>query len=216
MFEIIVMFFWWQIIAGVGISAGLHRYFAHKQYDVPIWMEYIFLWLSTLAGARSPIGWIGAHRMHHNHSDTDKDPHSPKYKGFWNVLLNQWELNAIDRKYVRECWDKPSLVFFHKHWGKIWIVSSIIFYMLGIFYLIVGSAILGFVGFGWVNAICHSVNGGSKNVMWVNILVGGEGYHDEHHKNGKKIRMGNWDHTGFLIEKLLFLTGAKSSVRTIT
>jgi stearoyl-CoA desaturase (delta-9 desaturase) len=154
--------------------------------------------------------------MHHNHSDTDKDPHSPKYKGFWNVLFNQWELNAIDRKYVRECWDKPSLVFFHKHWGKIWIVSSIIFYMLGIFYLIVGSAILGFVGFGWVNAICHSVNGGSKNVMWVNILVGGEGYHDEHHKNGKKIRMGNWDHTGFLIEKLLFLTGAKSSVRTIT
>ena len=213
MIEILIMFIWWQIIAGVGISAGLHRYFAHNQYSVPYWMEYVFLWLATLAGARSPIGWIGAHRMHHHHSDTDLDPHSPKYKGFLNVLFNQWDLDKIERKYVRTCWDKPSLVFFHKHWGKIWIASAIVFYFLGLIYLIIGSAILGFIGFGWVNAICHSVDGKSRNVMWVNILVGGEGYHDEHHKNGKQIRMGTWDHTGFFIEKLLLLTRAKSKVR---
>lgn len=213
MIEVLVMFIWWQIVAGVGISAGLHRYFAHNQYSVPTWMEYIFLWLATLAGARSPIGWIGAHRMHHHHSDTNLDPHSPKYKGFFHVLLNQWDLDKIERKYVRTCWDKPSLVFFHKHWGKIWIASAVVFYFLGLLYLIIGSAILGFIGFGWVNAICHSVDGGSRNVMWVNILVGGEGYHDEHHKNGQQIRMGTWDHTGFLIEKLLLLTRTKSKMR---
>lgn len=210
--EIFITFIWWQIVASVGISAGIHRYFAHKQYTVPIWMEYIFLWLATLAGARSPIGWIGAHRMHHNYSDTDKDPHSPKYKGFWNVLFNQWDIVSIDRKYVKDCWNTPSLVFFHNHWGKIWIASAILFYLLGFWYVILGSAILGFIGFGWVNAICHSINGGSKNVMWVNILVGGEGYHNEHHTDGKKIRMGSWDHTGFFIEKLLLLTRTQSKV----
>ena len=206
MIELLVMFIWWQLVAGIGISAGLHRYFAHRQFSIPVWMEYVFLWFATLAGARSPIGWIGAHRMHHNHSDTELDPHCPKYKGFWNVLFNQWELTSIDRKYVKECFEKPSLVFFHNHWGKIWLLTTIVFSLVGLWYLIVGSAILGFIGFGWVNALCHSIHGGSKNVMWVNILVGGEGYHDEHHKNGKRIRMGTWDHTGFFIEKLLLFT----------
>ncbi len=211
--SLIIGFIWYQVIAHIGISLGLHRYFAHRAFKAGHIFEVITLYMSVLAGSRSPIGWIGAHRMHHHHSDTDLDPHSPKYKGFLNVLFKHWVLVKIERKYVSTCWDKPSLVFFHKHWGKIWIASAIVFYFLGLIYLIIGSAILGFIGFGWVNAICHSVDGKSRNVMWVNILVGGEGYHDEHHKNGKQIRMGTWDHTGFFIEKLLLLTRAKSKVR---
>lgn len=203
--DFLVAFVFWQVVAGVGISAGLHRYFAHRQFEVPVWMEYVFLTLSTLAGARSPIGWIGAHRMHHNHSDGDLDPHSPKTKGFWTVLFNQWDLKTIDRKYVKELFDNPRLVLFHERWPAIWIsfafVTLLIHWKLFVIFVLI-PALLGFIGFGWVNAVCH-IGGKSRNVMWVNLLVGGEGYHDEHHKNGKRIRMGKYDHTGFIIEKLL-------------
>ena len=81
--SLLIGFIWYQIIAHVGISAGLHRYWAHKSFTAGPIFEIVTLYFATLAGARSPIGWISAHRMHHHHSDKELDPHSPKYKGFW-------------------------------------------------------------------------------------------------------------------------------------
>lgn len=202
---LLISFIWYQIIAIFGISGGLHRYFAHKQYEVPVWYEWVILFLSTVAGARSPIGWIGVHRMHHHHSDTELDPHSPKYKGFFNVLFNRWNLKAIPSVYVKDLFDNPRLVFFHKYWKYVWLIFALTCALIDwkvFLALVVIPGILSYIGFGWVNAICHSHEGGSRNVFWVNILTGGEGYHDEHHKDGKKIRMGKWDVTGFIFEKL--------------
>ena len=88
---LIIGFVWYQVIAHVGISSGLHRYFAHRAFRAGHVFEVITLYMSVLAGSRSPIGWIAAHRMHHHHSDTDKDPHSPNTKGFWTVLFSLWK-----------------------------------------------------------------------------------------------------------------------------
>ena len=86
---ILLGFVWYQIIAIFGPTIGLHRYFSHKQFKtVSNTFETISLFLSMLAGVKSPLGWIGAHRMHHKYSDTKNDPHSPTYKGFWNVFFN--------------------------------------------------------------------------------------------------------------------------------
>lgn len=30
----------------------------------------------------NPMDWVSTHRYHHQHCDTDRDPHSPK-EGFW-------------------------------------------------------------------------------------------------------------------------------------
>ena len=80
-------FIWYQFIAIFGLSIGLHRYFSHKQFQVSKLYEIFSLYLAMLAGSRSPLGWAGAHRIHHRYSDTKLDPHSPTYKGFWNVFL---------------------------------------------------------------------------------------------------------------------------------
>ena len=93
--SLIIGFIWYQLIAHVGISLGLHRYFAHRAFKAGHIFEVITLYMSVLAGSRSPIGWIAAHRMHHHHSDTDKDPHSPNIKGFWTVLLSLWKIESI-------------------------------------------------------------------------------------------------------------------------
>ena len=64
-------FLWYQVIATFGISIGLHRHFAHKQFEVSKLYEIVILFLITLTGARSPLGWIGAHRIHHANADTE-------------------------------------------------------------------------------------------------------------------------------------------------
>ena len=93
----ILGFLWYQVIAIFGISIGLHRHFAHRQFDVSKIYEVIILFLITLTGARSPLGWIGAHRIHHANADTENDPHSPDIKGFWKIVFNYWTCKNIPR-----------------------------------------------------------------------------------------------------------------------
>lgn len=202
--SIILGFLWYQIIAHVGISAGIHRYFAHRQFKAGPIFECAVLYMTILAGSRSPIGWIAAHRLHHIHSDNDNDPHSPKSKGFWTVLFSLWSIDVIPRKIVKDLFKNPRLKFAHRYWKYIWGGTAVITLLISP-YLFLGfvviPAILGQIGFGMVNALTHR-NGEVINVLWINILTAGEGYHAEHHKNGKKMRLGKWDLTGFFLEKL--------------
>jgi len=203
--SIILGFVWYQIIAHLGISAGLHRYFAHRQFNASPFFEIVVLYMAILAGSRSPIGWIAAHRMHHSHSDKADDPHSPQTKGFWTVLFSMWTIDKIPRRMVKDLFPNKRLKFFHRYWKQIWGLTAILTVVISP-YLFLGfvviPAVLGRIGFGMVNAITHK-NNTVENVPWINILAAGEGYHKEHHYNGKKLRFHRYDFTGFLLEKIL-------------
>jgi len=202
---LILGFLWYQVIAHMGISAGIHRYFAHRQFKAPVWFEWVTVYMTILAGSLSPIGWIAAHRLHHINSDTEHDPHSPKYKGFLKVLLSIWDIPQIPRKIVKDLYKNPRLKFYHRHWGKIWLGTAVLTYVISP-YLFVGfvliPAILGRIGFGMVNGITHK-SGEVRNVPWINILTAGEGYHREHHVDGQQMRFHKYDLTGFILEKVL-------------
>lgn len=202
--SVLVGFIWYQVIAHIGISAGLHRYWAHKAFKANALYEVITLYLSVLASSRSPIGWIAAHRMHHHHSDTELDPHSPNTKGFWKVFFSLWTIENIPPKYVKDLYQNPRIVFFHTHWGKIWAASAVLAFLISPYVfvsLIVVPAILAPIGFGMVNALTHW-NNKVRNVPWINILVAGEGYHAGHH-GGLNVRYHKYDHTGFILEKMI-------------
>jgi len=201
--SLLIGFIWYQIIAHVGISAGLHRYWAHKSFTAGPIFEIVTLYFATLAGARSPIGWISAHRMHHHHSDKELDPHSPKYKGFWKVFLSLWTVKSFPTKNSKDLYKNPRMVFFHNHWGKIWFVSAVLSFIISPYVFVAWvlmPAILAPIGFGLINAVCH-INGKSRNFPLVNLLSAGEGWHNEHH-NGKNFRFHKWDQTGFVLENL--------------
>lgn len=201
----ILGFVWYQIIAHVGISAGIHRYFAHRHFKAGPFFECCVLYMTILAGSRSPIGWIAAHRMHHLHSDGENDPHSPKTKGFWTVFLSLWDIPTIPRKVVKDLFPNKRLKFAHRYWKQIWGGTAIITLLISpylFFGFVIVPAIFGRIGFGMVNAITHK-NGEVYNVPWINILVAGEGYHAEHHRNGRTMRFHKYDLTGFMLEKLL-------------
>jgi len=200
---ILLGFVWYQIIAIFGLSIGLHRKFAHNQFQSSKLYEVISLYLAMLAGSRSPLGWIGAHRIHHRHSDTKLDPHSPTYKGFWNVLFNNWKVKQIPRNYVRDLYKNPRVMFFHKHWLKLHIATAVITLLISfnVFFIFVLSPfVLGFFSYGIFNALGHKDNKAVTN-YFINCLSAGEGHHDVHHNNPKEIQLSKYDISGIIVKK---------------
>ena len=53
------------------------------------------LYLGSLCGCQSPISWSGVHRMHHAYADTSKDPHSPNFKKWYQILFSSWRVKNI-------------------------------------------------------------------------------------------------------------------------
>ena len=206
--SIFLGFLWYQVIAIFGLSIGLHRYFSHRQFKTSKFYEIVILLLVTLAGARSPLVWIGAHRIHHANADTDKDPHSPDHVGFWNILFNRWNVKNLwafeNRRYIRDLVKNPRIMFFHHNWKLIWAYLALMALCFGIdFFLafIVVPFVLGFFGYGFFNAAGHQ-NYSPRTNIWINILSAGEGFHDVHHRKPYQTRLNKYDISGFIIERL--------------
>jgi stearoyl-CoA desaturase (delta-9 desaturase) len=54
-----------------------HRMLTHHSFKVPKALEYVLAWFGCMAVQDSPIAWVSHHRIHHLHTDTPLDPHSP-------------------------------------------------------------------------------------------------------------------------------------------
>lgn len=71
---------------------GYHMNFSHKEYKDTISNKILSIICVIFTGwATSPLGYALAHRLHHKYSDTEKDPHSPKYLNFYNLALGNWK-----------------------------------------------------------------------------------------------------------------------------
>src|SRR3954447_14573861 len=75
------VFLYW-FATGLGISLGYHRLHTHRSYRIPLWLEYCLAVCGTLNLEGGPIFWVATHRIHHQKSDQDGDPHSPR-EGMW-------------------------------------------------------------------------------------------------------------------------------------
>lgn len=186
-------FIWWQILAITVVSSGYHRYFAHKSFSAPIWYEWYVLALGTLTGSGPLIGWVGVHRIHHKHSDTKRDPHSPLYQSLWRVLTSTFKVPHIERRCIRDLLHNPRVLFFYRNHARIRIGQFIIAVLIAIIFswqwtivIFLSPMILSYIGFGMINAFGHGPNG-ARNSHLLNILAGGDGFHKNHHD-----RPGDW------------------------
>lgn len=201
---IILGILWSQIISHLGASILLHRYYCHKQFKVPVWFEWVGLYMLSVAYIRTPIGWIASHRMHHAYSDSKDDPHAAKHVGFWKVLFTTWDISNIPPKFARDLYKNPRLVFFHKHYFKILIAHNIIAFLISPYFWIAYALvpfIFAKIGFGLLNTIGHRTEGGA-NVPWLNMFIAGEGYHRNHHENSKRVRLHKWDTGGWIAGRM--------------
>lgn len=67
-------------------SVFTHKYVTHEQYEmIPFWRKFFHLctWLSQGASYLDPNSYRKLHLAHHDHSDTENDPHSPLNFSLW-------------------------------------------------------------------------------------------------------------------------------------
>ncbi|GAA4307453.1 acyl-CoA desaturase [Compostibacter hankyongensis] len=81
----------------------LHRYASHQMYTTGRGWEHVFYfctWFFQGSSYLIPRAYGVMHRMHHEYSDTEKDPHSPHFfKDVWGMMV---ETRKIYNGFVTE------------------------------------------------------------------------------------------------------------------
>lgn len=197
----------WWVAGSLGIGMGYHRLLTHRGYKTPKWVEYFLTTCGTLAFEGGPISWVATHRIHHQNTDKEGDPHSPRDGGFWSHV--GWILTGRamhrDRSellpYVPDL-RKDSFHLWISKWHAIpSIAVAVVFYAIGgwpwVFWGVFVRTVLS-LHFTWlVNSATHmwgsqrfATGDTSTNSFWVAILTFGEGWHNNHHAQPGSARHG--------------------------
>ncbi len=220
-----LFFFSWQrlvvalvlyvLAINVGIGMCYHRLLTHRGYHTPKWVEYVMAICATLALEGGPIFWVSTHRVHHQLSDQEGDPHTPREGAWWahtGWILFGEALHAQSDVLARY---SPDLnrdrfhVWLSKfHWIPLTASGALLFGLgwafggpwSGLGFLLWGVMLR--VTFGlhatWlVNSATHlwgsrrfETRDDSRNSWWVALLTGGEGWHNNHHAHPVSARHG--------------------------
>jgi stearoyl-CoA desaturase (delta-9 desaturase) len=200
------LFMWW-IAESLGIGMGFHRLLTHRGYKTPKWMEYCLTVCGTLALQGGPIGWVATHRLHHQNSDKEGDPHSPRDGGFWAHM--GWIItgDAIHNKttellpYVPDLRKDRFMIWISKwHWIPMVVLAVGTLVLGGWQYVMWGVFLRTVVGLHatyLVNSATHIwgsrrflTHDTSTNNFWVAMLSFGEGWHNNHHAHPQSARHG--------------------------
>src|SRR5690242_10392717 len=126
---LVSMLLWW-VSGSLGIGMGYHRLLTHRGYKTPKWVEYFLTTCATLALEGGPIFWVAVHRIHHQNSDKQGDPHSPRDGAWWAhmgwILAGEAMHNRIDAlgPYVPELRKDKFHVWISKyHWLPLTVVG---------------------------------------------------------------------------------------------
>jgi stearoyl-CoA desaturase (Delta-9 desaturase) len=108
------------VITVLGITVGFHRLFVHRSFETYDWLKFVWAVLGSLAVQGSLFGWVARHRVHHQHSDTAEDPHTPHHhgsgvvgllKGFWHAHIG-WLFDPDPpdlERYIKDLTSSPAL-----------------------------------------------------------------------------------------------------------
>ena len=207
-------FFTWQALAtcfvlhwftaSIGICLGYHRFLSHKSFKLQSPARLMAIFAGVLSGEGSPIVWAATHRLHHQRSDQEGDPHSPLITAVWSHLSwlfirrTEEERQALFRKYTPDLIVDPMLQFFEKTYFMWLVASGVALYTIGAVSGVGGLSmllwglcmrmVLVYHGTWFVNSATHlwgyrnyDARDESRNLWWVAIWAYGEGWHNNHH-----------------------------------
>jgi stearoyl-CoA desaturase (delta-9 desaturase) len=220
------------LLTGQGITLGYHRLATHESFKCHGLVKGIILALGSASAQGPVITWADNHRRHHIHADQAGDPHSPhadfgdgwreSVKGFLHAHIFWLFGNPpADRGRFTKRLREDKVVSFVDRTFVGWVALG----------LIVPRLIAGWSGFVWagvirmllvnhatfaVNSICHMFGSRrfetpdeSRNNVFIALLTGGEGNHNNHHANAKAAYHGltwrEYDLTGYVIRVLAWL-----------
>jgi stearoyl-CoA desaturase (delta-9 desaturase) len=233
--------FEWQAIAvtavlywlaiGCGIGMGYHRLLTHRSYDVPKPVEYFMAVCGTLTLEGGPISWVATHRIHHQKSDQEGDPHSPREGAWWAhvgwIVSGESNHNNTKRmsRYAPDLGKDPFYRWLNTYHYVPLIASALILFAVGgLPMMLWGTCVRVVIGLHatWlVNSAAHmwgrrrfATSDDSRNNWWVALLTFGEGWHNNHHAHPTSARHGlrwyEFDLTWIQIRSLELLGLVKS------
>jgi stearoyl-CoA desaturase (delta-9 desaturase) len=234
------MFFVMFILTGFSITAGYHRFFAHKTFEARWPLRLMVLIFGAAAFENSVLMWTSDHRRHHKHTDHDDDPYNIQ-KGFFHAHMGWilFKLNAEPPLDNVPDLERDALV----RWQHRYV------HLLAVLVGFVLPTVAGFLYNGWVGALggfliggiarvvatqhttffinsaCHclgrqpySTRCSARDSFFLALFTLGEGYHNYHHEFQYDYRNGvkpwQWDPTKWLIWVLSKL-GVTSHLRRV-
>ncbi|MFT7580680.1 MAG: stearoyl-CoA desaturase (delta-9 desaturase) [Myxococcota bacterium] len=186
------------------VTAGYHRYFAHRTFKTSRAFQFVFAFTAQMSLQGGVLWWSGHHRNHHKHSDQPRDAHSPLQKGLWHAQVG-WIFNASNWNNswsrVRDLSRFPELRFLDRfHWLPAITLGAAVFAIWGWMGLFVGffwSQVLSWHIAFTINSLAHvwgsrryDTPDGSRNNALLAILTLGEGWHNNHHHDMLACRQG--------------------------
>lgn len=185
-----------------------HRYAAHRAFTMSKgWEKFFFVYSYITQGSSymSPRVYAILHRIHHAYTDTDQDPHSPQYDKsvismMWRTSVTYVEIMKgklqVEERFLKNI---PAINWLDR-WGNTWysrilwsgvyVWFYIVFAPSAWWYLLIPvHIVMGPVHGVIINWFAHKygevnfpTDNTSKNLFKVDLLMLGEGYHNNHHK----------------------------------
>ena len=197
----------WIMAGSLGIGMSYHRLLTHRGYKTYRWVEYFLTWCATLALEGGPMFWVATHHVHHQKSDKEGDPHTPREGPWWAhmgwILMGQGlhHDSSVLKRYVPDLARDPVHVWLSTwHWTSNVIVGLLLLAFGGIPYVLWGiffRTTWGLHSTWLVNSATHlwgsqrfATRDDSRNNWWVALLTFGEGWHNNHHAHPTSARHG--------------------------
>jgi stearoyl-CoA desaturase (delta-9 desaturase) len=177
------------------ITAGFHRYFAHRTFKTSRIFQFVLAFCGTTSTQKGVLWWAANHRHHHRYSDQPEDIHSPVQGGFWWsqvgwILANdfrktRWDLIPDMAKY-------PELRLLNRFYLVPPIALAATLFLIGGFHALVWgffvSTVVLWHGTFTINSLSHvfgrrryDTTDDSRNNWFLALVTMGEGWHNNHH-----------------------------------
>jgi stearoyl-CoA desaturase (delta-9 desaturase) len=185
------------------ITAGYHRYFAHRAYRTSRPFQFVLAWLGASAMQNGPLWWASIHRRHHKSSDGPGDPHSPRVS-FWHAHMG-WFLSGryedLDLSNVADLARYPELRLVERwSWVPILAHIALCYAIAGLPGIVWGFAISTCACMHatfFINSLSHvwgtrryETSDDSRNNPLLALVTFGEGWHNNHHRYQSSARQG--------------------------
>jgi stearoyl-CoA desaturase (delta-9 desaturase) len=185
------------------VTLYLHRSQTHRAVSfhpsVNHFMRF-WLWLTTGMVTRQ---WVAIHRKHHQASDTEADPHSPKVYGIWRVLFGGallYHRASKDQAMIKKLgqgtpddWIERHLYSTHSRLGILLmlVIDLVLFGPVGLIVWGIQMIWVPFWAAGVINGAAHwwgyrvsNTEDTSRNLWPFAVWIGGEELHNGHHSDG--------------------------------
>ena len=192
----------YTLTGGLGITAGAHRLWSHRSYKAHLPARLVMMVFNSCANQGSIYHWSRDHRVHHNKSDTEADPHDIT-RGFfyshmgWLLLKKRQAVKDAGKKINCDDLLADPLVWIQHVCDPVW--NQVFCFVLPSLYAWwrYDEALLGFLVLGaarwlitlhatWtVNSVAHTFgtrpfepNMYPSESWFTTVVAVGEGYHN--------------------------------------